>query len=157
MTILIHCPTDTAILLLGLKREDGVLVFPSNSEEIPGIVATIDPSLPINPQLLELASRRSGVHTRELSVWQEFQESVKLPSGENATLYAAKALIIPHSLPDHVTTLPEMLRRMPPTRNRVGYMKALQVFAGGLEEQTKAVELDEVRRYISELAQKDPS
>lgn len=157
MTTLIHCPTNTAILLLGLKRDNGVFVFPSSSEEIPGILAAIDPSLPINPQLLELASRRSGVHPREISVWQEFQETIKLPSGEDATLYAAKALLIPHTIPDDVTTLPEMLRRMPATRNRVAYMKALQVFAGGLEEQTKALDLEEVRRHISGLNPNKPS
>jgi hypothetical protein len=30
-------------------------------------------------------------------------------------------------------------------------MKALQVFAGGLEETTKALDLEEVRRHISGL------
>jgi hypothetical protein len=119
--------------------------------QIPGIVSPVNPSLPINPQLLELAHRRSGLSMIEIAVWQEFQETVKLPGGDSATLYAAKALIIPQSLPGDVTTLPQMLRSMPPDRNRVAYMKALQVFAGGLEEQTKAVDLDEVRRHFSGL------
>jgi hypothetical protein len=151
MTTLIHCPTNTAVLLFGLKRDDGVIVFPSDSVQIPGIVSPVNPSLPINPQLLELAHRRSGIPMIEISVWQEFQETVKLPGGDSATLYAAKALIIPQSLPGDVTTLPQMLRSMPPDRNRVAYMKALQVFAGGLEEQTKAVDLEEVRRHFNGL------
>ena len=151
MTTLIHCPTNTAILLLALKREDGVFVFPSDAEDIPGIVSPVNPSLPINPQLLDLAHRRSGLPIIEISVWQEFQETITLPGGDAATLYAAKALVIPETLPTDVTTLPLMLRKMPPDRNRVAYMKALQVFAGGYDEQTKAVDLDEVRRHFSQL------
>jgi hypothetical protein len=151
MTTLIHCPTETAVLLLGLKRDDGVFVFPSDEGEIPGIVSAVNPSLPINPQLLQMAHQRSGVPIIEISVWQEFQETVKLPGGELGTLYAAKSIILPQQLPHDVTTLPQMLRNMPPNRNRVAYMKALQVFAGGLEEQTKALDLDEVRRHFNGL------
>lgn len=154
MTTLIHCPTDTAILLFGMKREDGLLLFPSDSEHTPGIITIVNTSLPINPQLLEVAQQRSGLPMIEISIWQEFQESIMLASGETATLYAAKSLMVPHNLPTEVKTLPEMLRGMPPNRNRVAYMKALQVFAGGLEEQTKALDLDEVRRHFKGLEQK---
>lgn len=151
MTTLIHCPTDKVILLLGLKRDDGLILLPSDSTETPGILANVDTRLPINPQLLELAQKRSGLPAIEISIWQEFQESVTLVDGTTATLYAAKALAYPQTMPADVTTLPDMLRRMPPNRNRVAYMKALQVFAGGLEETTKALDLEEVRRHISGL------
>ena len=156
MATLIHCPTDTAILLIGLKRDDGLIVLPTDTGEIPGIVARINPSLPINPQLLDLAEKRTGLPKIEISIWQEFQETVRLPNGDAATLYAAKSLMISQTLPIDVTTLPEMLRGMPSTRNRVAYMKALQVFAGGLEEETKALDLDEVRRHINGLDPKTP-
>ena len=151
MTTLIHCPTDQVILLLGLKRDDGLILLPSDSTETPGILASVDTRLPINPQLLELAQKRSGLPSIEISIWQEFQESVLLIDGTKATLYAAKALAYPQVMPADVTTLPDMLRKMPPNRNRVAYMKALQVFAGGLEETTKALDLEEVRRHISGL------
>lgn len=151
MTTLIHCPTDQVILLLGLKRDDGLILLPSDSTETPGIMASVDSRLPINPQLLELAHKRSGLPSIEISIWQEFQESVTLLDGTKATLYAAKALAYPQAMPADVTTLPDMLRKMPPNRNRVAYMKALQVFAGGLEETTKALDLEEVRRHISGL------
>lgn len=139
------------ILLLGLKRDDGLILLPSDSTETPGILARVDTRLPINPQLLELAHKRSGLPSIEISIWQEFQEGVTLLDGTKATLYAAKALAYPQSMPADVTTLPDMLRKMPPNRNRVAYMKALQVFAGGLEETTKALDLEEVRRHISGL------
>ncbi len=151
MTTLIHCPTDKVILLLGLKRDDGLILLPSDSTETPGILASVDARLPINPQLLELAHKRSGLPSIEIYIWQEFQESVTLLDGATATLYAAKALAYPEAIPADAITLPEMLRKMPPNRNRVAYMKALQVFAGGLEETTKALDLEEVRRHINGL------
>jgi len=151
MTTLVHCPTNTAILLVGLKRDDGLLVFPSDGKIVPGIVTSVNPSLPINPQLLDVANKRTGIPAIEILVWQEFQEPVKLSNGEDATLYAARTIVKPHHIPSDVTTLPEMLRSMPADRNRVAYMKALQVFAGGLEEETKALDLDEVRRHIRGL------
>jgi hypothetical protein len=48
--------------------------------------------------------------------------------------------------------MPEILRAMPADRNRVTYMKALQVFSGALEEQTKALDLEEVRKHINGLS-----
>jgi hypothetical protein len=157
MTTLIHCPTDIAVLLLGFKQEDGVFLFPSESVEVPGISSKINPSLPINPQLMELVQTRCTMPGMMISIWQEFQEAIKLPTGEVGTLYAAKASGVPPNFSCPVRKLPDMLRHMPPDRNRVAYMKALQVFAGGLEEQTKALDLDEVRRHIRDLSPKSDS
>ena len=154
MATLIHCPTDTAVLLVAIRREDGLLVIPTDSGEIPGIVRTINSSLPINPQLLEIAEERTGLPKIEIFIWQEFECQIQLPNGEPATIYAAKTIKTPDEIPADAKTLPEILRAMPANRNRVAYMKAMQVISGALEEQTKALDLEEVRRHINSLAQK---
>ena len=151
MTTLILCPTDHAVLLIDLKREDGLIMVPTDPGEIPGILRAINPSLPINPQLLNMAHERTGLPDIEISIWQEFQCVITLPSGDEATVYAARALKLPDAIPSDAKTMPEILRGMPANRNRVAYMKVLQVFSGALEEQTKALELDEVRRHIMSL------
>ena len=152
MTTLIHCPTDVAVLLLAVKREDGLIMVPTSSNVIPGIVRRVNPALPINPQLLDMAFESTGIPRIEISIWQEFQDTIRLEDGEPATVYAARSLIIPHHAVDGVKSMPEILRAMPADRNRVAYMKALQVFSGALEEQTKALDLEEVRKHINGLS-----
>ena len=154
MATLIHCPTDTAVLLLALKREDGLLLVPTDEGPIPGIVRQINPSLPINPQLLDMAFERTGIPRIEIAVWQEFQDTISMPDGGQATVYAARSLLLPKDMPLDAKPLPEILRAMPPNRNRVAYMKVMQVFSGALEEQTKALDLEDVRRHIQGLQPK---
>jgi hypothetical protein len=139
-------------LLIAIKREDGLIMVPTDPGTIPGIRKTINPSLPINPQLLDMAAERTGLPAMEISIWQEFQDTVTLEDGQLATVYAAKTIKTPDSMPHDAITLPQILRSMPPNRNRVAYMKVLQVFSGALEEQTKALDLDEVRRHINSLS-----
>lgn len=154
MPTLIHCPTDTAVLIVGMRREDGLLLFPTDAGDIPGIVRKINTSLPINPQLIDMAAERTGMPRIEISVWQEFECTIVLPDGEPATVYAARVLQTAYTFPEDVKILPDILRGMPPNRNRVAYMKAMQVFSGALTESTKAIDLDEVHRHIKGLAEK---
>ena len=154
MATLIYCPTDTAVLVVGLRREDGLLLFPTDAGDVPGIVRKINTSLPINPQLIDMAVERTGMPRIEISVWQEFECTIVLPDGEPATVYAARVIQTAHVIPDDVKTLPDILRGMPQNRNRVAYMKAMQVFSGALTESTKAVDLDEVHRHFKSLTEK---
>jgi hypothetical protein len=137
--------------MLAIKRDDGLIVVPTKSDLIPGIVKAINPSLPINPQLLDMAHERTGIARIEIAIWQQFQDTIQLEDGTPATIYAAKSLIIPHDQIPEAKTMPEILRSMPANRNRVAYMKVLQVFSGALEEQTKALDLEEVRKHINGL------
>jgi hypothetical protein len=148
---LIHCPTDIAVLLLALKREDGLILIPTDDGPIPGIVRRVNTTLPINPQLLDIAAERTKIPRIEISIWQEFQDGILMPDGSRATVYAARSLIQPELIPQDARPLPDILRSMLPNRNRVAYMRALQVFSGALEEQTKALDLEEVRRHIQSL------
>jgi hypothetical protein len=154
MATLIHCPTDIAVLLIAVKREDGLLVIPSDAGEVPGIICQVNTSLPINPQLLDAASKRTGLPKMEVVIWQEFQCEIQMPNGEPATVYAARTIKTPDVIPADAKPLPDLMRAMPANRNRVAYMKAMQVFSGALEEQTKALDLDEVRRHINSLSPK---
>jgi hypothetical protein len=154
MATLIHCPTDIAVLLVAVKREDGLLVLPTDGGDVPGIICQVNPSLPINPQLLDAAAHRTGLPKIEIAIWQEFQCEIQMPNGALATVYAARTIKTPNVVPTDAKPLPELMRSMPPNRNRVAYMKAMQVFSGALEEQTKALDLDEVRRHINSLSPK---
>ena len=154
MATLIHCPTDIAVLLVAVKREDGLLVLPTDAGDVPGIICHVNPSLPINPQLLEAAALRTCLPKIEIVIWQEFQCEIQMPNGEPATVYAARTIKTPDLIPGDAKPLPDLMRAMPPNRNRVAYMKAMQVLSGALEEQTKALDLDEVRRHINGLAPK---
>lgn len=156
MATLIHCPTNVAVLLVAIRRDDGLLVIPTDSGDIPGIVRRINPSLPINPQLLAMAEERAGVPQLEVFIWQEFACEINLTDGERATVYAARAIKTPDTVPTDAKPLPEILRGMPANRNRVAYMKAMQVFSGALEEQTKALDLEEVRRHLMNTSDKCP-
>jgi hypothetical protein len=148
---LIHCPTDVAVLLLALKRDDGLLLIPTDEGPIPGIVRRVHTALPINPQLQDMAFERTGIPRLEISIWQEFQDTITMPDGGKATVYAARSLVHPEDMPQDAKPLPEILRNMPANRNRVAYMKVMQVFSGALEERTKALDLEEVRRHIRSL------
>lgn len=154
MATLIHCPTDIAVLLIALKREDGLLLVPTDEGPIPGIVRRVNAALPINPQLLDMAFERTKIPRIEIAIWQQFQDTITMPDGALATVYAARSLILPREIPGDAKALPEILRAMPPNRNRVAYMRALQVFSGALEEVTKALDLEEVRRHIQGLQPK---
>jgi hypothetical protein len=154
MATLIHCPTDIAVLLVAVKREDGLIVIPSDPGDVPGIICDVNPSLPINPQLIDAAAGRTSLPKIEIFIWQEFQCEIQMPNGMPATVYAARTLKTPDQIPEDARPLPDLMRSMPPNRNRVAYMKALQVFSGALEEQTKALDLDDVRRHIESLTPK---
>jgi hypothetical protein len=121
------------------------------------------PLQPVIPQIQTLIKQCIGLELQNCGydVSPEFQELVELPSGP-ATLYVVqpssldKKLIAINELainyqPDQrssatgirFATLPEWLTLMPAKRQRLAWLRAWQIYQGLLEDQVKAVELDE--------------
>ncbi len=135
----IHCPTKKAYILVAFSDEACVLRFPSESGEIPGLALDAKPLVSINEQLMERLARFSKEQQLELNlskfeIRQDLAFSLKLPDGEDAVLYLGSYVgSYSGMLTQKLTSwsdLSALIRLMPQNRNRLPYLKALQVFSG---------------------------
>jgi hypothetical protein len=125
--------------------------FPQNGGALPGLVLEVAGGLPINVQLIELLWTHLGERIKGVDVTQAFSGEVTLPDGRQATVYLATV----NGQRELTTadgrlapTLPEILRGMPKDRNRLPYLRAWQVLSGGLTSETKAIELDDLKKHL---------
>lgn len=138
--------SHNTIVLLSCKDEKSLMRFPSNSQSLYGL------------ELLE--SKPSVEKVREF-----ISGFLKLSSDEGIVIHArweeglgGKELLLvsaPESFiaPKEWMSLPDILRSMGKGKPRLIYMKAMQVFAGGLEQEVDALEVDEeVRERLRELS-----
>lgn len=148
----LYCQTDRAILLVGVPDDNGVLKFPESagSEAAPGLHLEPRPLLSIDQQLMAEATRVFGKDVAlHLSLVQEFEDPLTLPDGKTATLYlgtltpAAEIAVLPAW-----RSLPDLMRGMSKDRGRLPYLRAWQVLTGGLTLNTKALDLDEVKKHL---------
>lgn len=150
----LYCPTEQAILLVGVPDANGVLKFPvtAGTGGAPGLHFTPKALLSIDQQLVAEASRVLGrdLSTR-IDVVQEFADDVVLEGGVRATLYlgtVGKDLGL--QADPAWEALPTMMRAMPKDRSRLPYLRAWQVLTGALTLNTKALDLDEVKKHLLE-------
>jgi len=151
----IKCPTDKAILLVGIRDEKGILRFPTKSSHLPGLFFDVDHDVPINLQIIQAAETFLGESNLgpDLGIFQSFRGDVKLENHGYASLYLAQLTHIKDVDPTTWSTMADLLRSMPANKNRVLYMLALQVFAGGLDQQdTLVFEGEEASNLISEIS-----
>lgn len=128
----LNCPTKKAILLVGFSSEEGVLRFPSDGKEVPGIFMDVSPLKPINEQFCErlrefAAEENVGLH---LQIRQDMLIRVDLPSGEETTLFLGR---YNGACKQDVKTWPDLstlIKSMPKDRSRLPYLKALQALSG---------------------------
>ena len=156
MPLHIQCETPEATLLLAVKSPDGVLRFPNDETQWPGLSLKVNILLNINSQLMERSRQEFNDPTLRIDIWQDYSAQIFDSTGAAVTtLYVAK-----YSPSDEVQaklpfqkweTLPALIRSLPKDRNRLAYLKAWQVLSGGLEENTKALDVDEVSRYLKSL------
>lgn len=148
----VFCRTPSAVLLLGVKDDRGVLRFPfSANGVVPGLCFEVLPLAPIGEQLVRAASEAlSAPVGLSLTIQQEFADVMTLPNGSEATVYLA-TISAPHARAHpNWPSMPEMLRGMDKDRRRLPYLRAWQVLTGGLQLNTKVVDMDEVQRYLDE-------
>ena len=149
--MLIHCATPRAHLLLAVPDAAAVLRFPGGHAPTPGIEVAVQALTPIGPQLVDaaVAALGAGIPALGVLVEQEFADALATASGA-ATLYVATLRLgSAFVAPNHWPTMPEILRRLK-GRERIPFMRAWQVLAGGLHLNTKAVDAAEVARYFDD-------
>jgi hypothetical protein len=137
----IHCPTEAAVLLVACFDANGVLRFPGNPGPLPGLNLITKPLSPINPQLIETAKDlipTDGIELK-LNIVQEFRGDCVLAAGIPASLYCGILDRREFVAPSDWLTMAAILRSLLKTPNQLTYMKALQVFSGGFEQQVRAV------------------
>ena len=157
MSLKINCPTDHAIFLFGVPMADnGVFLFPSTQAQLPGLHIHVSHGIPIHIQLVELVQNEIGqdIKPSEIHIFQEFAEQVQY-EGKSFTLYTGftkEKRKIPLL---HWHTLPDILRKMGKHRHRLSYLKAWQVQTGALEQNVRAVEMDdkELDELVKERSQ----
>lgn len=140
MPLHLHCPTSFAVLLVGFKDDQGVLRFPSEDPEIPGLHLEVGSRTPINELLIKCVEKyisSEGLGPFML-VDQQHSFEITLAKGP-ATLYAATMTKNFGRIAKDWKTIVEILKGMPQGANRLAYLKALQVFAGMARENITAV------------------
>jgi hypothetical protein len=148
----INFNTSHAILLLAVPDERGVFRFPSNHDLGVGLLTPLVKGLDLFPQVIETAERfLSGYATKsEVMVYPDYKDRLQLRDDIDATLVLARSQ--PFTDPPQVgwPTLSQLLKNISVDKNRLAVMKAMQVFAGGLEETTRAVEARDLLKYLKD-------
>jgi len=140
----IYCQTTAAIVIIPVLDESGIMRIPSVDPANPGLLLEVRPLTPIIEQIMALvgstlALDRPGAVYR---VCDEELGSVELAGSVPATVYLLRAAVPAATLRTDWPTFPQLLRAMPATRARLIWLKAWQVLTGGLESQTKAIEVE---------------
>lgn len=158
MSLHVQCNTDQAIFLLAVQCPDGLLRFPNDETQWPGLHLSVQPLLGINEQLVTRAQQElSPELAAKISIWQNYSDLIRGSNEEQITFYVgilrpeAETL---NALPkpwQEWRTLPDLIRSLPKDRTRLTYLKAWQVLTGALEETTKALDVDEVARYLKSI------
>ena len=146
----IFCKTEHAVLLLGVSDDNKVKYFPhSLADVLPGIVFNVRPFEPINVQLQELAANFVG-NDIPVDVIQDFSDAMPLSSvpGSDATVYLATCSLPRAAIKGPTINLPDLIRKTPSGCGRVILIKAMQIFAGALTEQSKAVDFTEAIKHF---------
>ncbi|MBM4250725.1 MAG: hypothetical protein FJ146_02010 [Deltaproteobacteria bacterium] len=147
------CSTTKAVLLCAVEDGSAVLRCPVTHSCPPGLVVDVQPIIPINVQLIELAETFLGASVaRYLDIEQAFADPVVAMKTDDPefTLYLARlsrdsGIVAPAGWP----TMPQILRSLS-GRMRVPYLRAWQILAGGLQLNTKAVDAAEVAKYFED-------
>ena len=142
----LRCPTDNAVLVLGVADSRGILLFPTTSEEVPGLVFTPESLQPMNLQIIAKANLHLGTDLsgREIDICQDYSDRVVLGDGIEACLYLAIIRNHPDLISSDWLNFPDQLRKMPKGRNRLAYLRAWQVMTGSLALNTKVIETDDL-------------
>jgi hypothetical protein len=152
----VYCKTEVAVLMLAVKDEAGVMRVPvSPGARAPGWEIAVRPLVPIGEQLVAAAAEALGTDVTGLAldVVQEFADETRLADGTLATVYLATlapAVAERRHAPRTWSSIPELLRGLPKDRGRLPYLRAWQILTGGLQLNTKAVDVSELGKYFEE-------
>ena len=148
---LLNCRTESAIFLVAVPDEDGVLRFPSDFSHpfLHGLHHLLKPLLPVEPQLIDVACQGLGPNYGPyIQIYGDFSDQISLSGDTQTTLFVGRLAHPEFRAPKTWLSLPDILRSMGKDRRRVAYMRALQVLTGALSLETKAVDVEEVARHL---------
>lgn len=135
------------ILLVACRDAHGFYRFPVEVDSpFPGIPIVMVEGYSEAMQVEQAVRQIFGdaVGTRKILLRIKFEDCLQISNREPQTLFLAE-LTTSQDLETVAQwpTLPEILRQMPKDKNRVPYMKVMQVLAGDLEQGVSALELDD--------------
>jgi hypothetical protein len=156
MALLPQCQTTHATIIVGYKCPDGVIRCPTDAGIWPGINLSVNPLLPINSQLIDTAQ---AFVLNKFKVTDVVQECLGLLEPKLEIIGSESSLYVGYLQPavdENLSefwpswrTFPDILRSLANNRSRLPYLKAWQIFAGGLSESTKAIELDDLKKALT--------
>jgi len=158
--MLVYCPTPQAVIMVTITGTDGVVRCLSGDLTQPGLIFEPKPLLPIVEQIMAQLRLTMGASSDSLrfQVRGDYADEFSLANGSAATLYIATATLPAvnlaagalDGLPGSWMPIPELLRSMERTRQRLVYLRAWQVLLGALTDETKAVDLEEAMRHLKQ-------
>jgi len=142
--------TPYALLMVGCHFTEGPIRFPNDDSELPGILVKLDEGLSVNELLIAGAQKILGdtIDGKSLDIHQEFSSPLELKDGEAATLYLATIEAKYDMGSKEWKTMPELIREMPKDRGRLAYLRAWQVLGGGLNEDVKAFDVEDLAKSL---------
>ena len=148
------CPTEVAVFLLGIKDEFGVFRFPIQLQFTPGLIFKTNAGHPINPQIIATTENFLGETAlgHKIFINQQFSSAIELADGTLATLYTGVLNELQGVDLSSWSAMSPLLRKLTSKVNRVSYMRALQVFAGGYSQQdTLVFDGDEATSLLNDI------
>ena len=133
---------------------NGVMRFPSDPEGYFGLTRTVDPGIAVFKQAQIIAAKALGnlSAAEQIEPILAIEPTLKASGLEPSLLYLMKAIGPGFQVDSSWLRIVDVLRRLPPGPVRVAYNKAMQVFAGAMEEVVNVLEVDaEVQHRLDKL------
>ena len=136
----IYSPTEKVGLLLCFKDARGVFQFLYQDEKLPGLFFSAKGRVPIIDQILDFTTRTLGFSctAQNTDIIHNYKDEL-LVENKPCTLYLASIRNVFESLPISHKPMPQLIRPIV-GKNRLIYLRAWQVFMGGLTQETKVLE-----------------
>ena len=132
------------VVLLGRRADSGVWKFLRFHEEYVGIpIRTSKNIMNIKELICSSVETALGslVSDSEVKLLDRYEPLLVWPDGGSSVLMLAELMTEEACSLGHWMVLPEILRKMPKTRNRVAFMKVFQSLSVASEDECQAVEL----------------
>jgi hypothetical protein len=151
------------VLLIGVVDGNNILRFPSNNPTTElGLGLSKKPLIEVLPQLIDLANdnlrdfHKSGLltydkddqqHTR-IEIYQDFQDDMVI-NDETVSLFLGRCTSAKCHDAKIGPTISELIQKYRHTKTQVALMRAMQVFAGGYAQISKAVDAKDVIKELN--------
>ncbi len=151
MALLTKCKTVYALAVPYCKSENSIILTPAFDNTPPGIKFVVDPVLSINEQLIArtedfLRSMKPTASTASIKeVHQDFAEAFATNSESSFTLYLIELQMDSNSDTSFWLPFIRLMAKLPQSRLRLSYLKALQFLSGAHQEVIKVIEDKELK------------